>query len=181
MTADRGGTDFRDAGEDDVGMLVELVNSAYRGDVSRQGWTTEAMVLCGQRVDSGRIAELLAQPKTRVLVAEQAGRPVACCELADGGDGSAYFGMFAVQPDAQGGGLGRRVLAEAERIAAEELDSATMRMTVLRQRADLIAWYERRGYRRTGETVPFPYGDERFGLPKREDLVLEELAKPLRR
>ncbi|MFD0776789.1 GNAT family N-acetyltransferase, partial [Streptomonospora algeriensis] len=104
-----------------------------------------------------------------------------CCELADGGDGSAYFGMFAVQPDAQGGGLGRRVLAEAERIAAEELDSATMRMTVLRQRADLIAWYERRGYRRTGETVPFPYGDERFGLPKREDLVLEELAKPLRR
>ncbi|KII00463.1 GCN5 family acetyltransferase [Streptomonospora alba] len=179
MTAEASGPVFRDADEGDVAVLVELVNSAYRGDVSRRGWTTEADLLGGQRVDAGKIADLLARPKTRVLLAEQGGRPVACCELTDGGDGSAYFGMFAVRPEAQGGGLGRRVLAEAERAAAEELGSTAMRMRVLRQRADLIAWYGRRGYRRTGGTVPFPYGDKRFGLPKRDDLVFEELAKPL--
>ncbi|MUL44003.1 GNAT family N-acetyltransferase [Streptomonospora sp. PA3] len=170
---------FRDAGEADVPALVELVNSAYRGDASRRGWTTEADLIGGQRVDSGQIADLLARPKTRVILAERDESLLACCELADGGDGTAYFGMFAVRPGAQGGGLGRRVLAEAERVAAAELGAASLRMTVLRQRSDLIAWYERRGYRRTGATTPFPYGDERFGLPKRDDLVFEELAKPL--
>ncbi|MDT0304154.1 GNAT family N-acetyltransferase [Streptomonospora wellingtoniae] len=172
-------TAFRHAAEDDVAALVDLVNAAYRGDASRQGWTTEADLLGGRRVDAGQIAELLARPGTRVLIAERGGRVAACCELADGGDGSAYFGMFAVWPGAQGGGTGGSVLAEAERTAVEELGCTSMRMTVLRQRADLIGWYERRGYRRTGETAPFPYGDERFGLPKRDDLVFEELAKEL--
>ncbi|GAA1764224.1 GNAT family N-acetyltransferase [Streptomonospora arabica] len=176
---DGGGIVFRDAAEGDVSALVELVNSAYRGGASRQGWTTEADLLGGQRVDSGQIAEALARPGARVLVAERDGRPAACCEVVGGGDGSAYFGMFAVRPGAQGGGLGGSVLAEAERTAAEEMGCTSMRMTVLRQRADLIAWYERRGYRRTGGTAPFPYGDERFGLPKRDDLVFEELAKEL--
>ncbi|QBI52295.1 GNAT family N-acetyltransferase [Streptomonospora litoralis] len=179
VPGESGGTVFRDAAESDVGALVELVNSAYRGDTSRKGWTTEADLLGGQRIDAGQIADLLARPGTRVVVAERDGRLVACCELAVGDDGAGYFGMFSVRPDAQGGGLGGRLLAEAERAAAEELGCDSMRMTVLRQRADLIAWYERRGYRRTGDTAPFPYGDERFGLPKRDDLVFEELAKTI--
>ncbi|WP_460998959.1 GNAT family N-acetyltransferase [Streptomonospora sediminis] len=177
--SDGGEPALRDAVTADIPQLVELVNSAYRGDSSRQGWTTEADLLGGQRVDADGIAELLDRPGTRVVVAERDGRLLACCELAAGGPGTAYFGMFSVRPDAQGSGLGRHMLAEAERTAAGALGCTSIRMTVLRQRTDLIAWYERRGYRRTGNTAPFPYGDERFGLPKRDDLVFDELAKPI--
>lgn len=170
---------FRDAADPDIPALVELVNAAYRGDASRQGWTTEADLLGGQRIDADQVAELLSRPEARVVVADRDGRIEGCCELAGGDDGAAYFGMFSVRPQAQGEGLGRRLLAEAERAAADELGCGSMRMTVLRQRAELIAWYERRGYRRTGATSPFPYGDERFGLPKRDDLVFEELVKTI--
>lgn len=75
--------------------------------------------------------------------------------------------------------MGRRVIAEAERLAAEKWGVRAMRMTVISAREELIAWYERRGYRRTGETTPFPYGDERFGLPLRDDLAFELLVKPI--
>jgi ribosomal protein S18 acetylase RimI-like enzyme len=91
----------------------------------------------------------------------------------------AYFGMFSVRPGLQNGGIGRAVLAEAERIAREDWALPAMRMSVIMQRAELIAWYERRGYARTGEYLPFPYGDERFGRPKREDLKFEVLVKRL--
>ena len=86
--------------------------------------------------------------------------------------------MFAVDPAEQAGsGLGKRVLAEAERIAREEWRCRAMRMTVIVQREELIAWYGRRGYRRTGDYQPFPYGDERFGIPRRDDLRFEVLLK----
>ncbi|MGZ6807861.1 MAG: hypothetical protein ACXVGG_14740, partial [Mycobacteriaceae bacterium] len=71
------------------------------------------------------------------------------------------------------------LLAEAERMALRELACSTMEMTVITQRVELIAWYERRGYRRTGQTQPFPYGDERFGVPRRPDLAFEVLSKQL--
>lgn len=170
---------FRTADDDDTAALVELINSAYRGEGSRRGWTTEADLLGGQRIDPEMVKTLLAEPDTRLLLAEQDARLLACCELKYSAD-TAYFGTFSVRPTAQGRGLGRRVLAEAERVAAQEWGCAHMRMTVLRQREDLIAWYERRGYHRTGRRSPFPYGDERFGLPRRDDLAFEELAKSLR-
>jgi ribosomal protein S18 acetylase RimI-like enzyme len=87
--------------------------------------------------------------------------------------------MFAVRPGSQGGGLGRRVLARAERLAREEWGVREMHMTVISVREELIAWYERRGYRRTGRMAPFPYGDERFGVPRRDDLEFELLVKEL--
>ena len=87
--------------------------------------------------------------------------------------------MFAVDPGEQGSGLGKQVLAEAERIARDGWHCRAMRMTVIVQREELIAWYERRGYRRTGEYQPFPYGDERFGIPRRDDLRFEVLRKEL--
>ncbi len=172
------GLTFRVAADTDIRALVELLNSAYRGDSSRAGWTTEADLLGGQRVDPAAITEALATPDAQLVLAERAGRLVGCCEVQHGGDREAYFGMFAVRPTDQGGGLGSRLLAEAERIAGE-FGCARLRMLVLRQRGDLVAWYERRGYRRTGEESPFPYGDARYGLPKRDDLVFDELAKPL--
>ncbi|WP_116247044.1 GNAT family N-acetyltransferase [Nocardiopsis sp. FIRDI 009] len=176
----RGGSElrYRAAVPDDVPALVELVNSCYRGDVSRRGWTTEADLLDGQRVDEDVMGALLARTNTLVLVAESGGELVACCELQRG-TGGAYFGMFSVRPTAQGSGLGRRVLAEAERIAARTWGCRLMRMKVLKQRSDLIAWYERRGYTNTGRTIPFPYGDASFGLPKRSDLAFVELTREL--
>ncbi|MCW5251275.1 GNAT family N-acetyltransferase [Streptomyces sp. SHP 1-2] len=169
---------FRDATEADVDALVALIESAYRGDSSRAGWTTEADLLEGQRTDPEGVREVIGAPGSRLLAVERDGAVVACCQLERRG-GNAYFGMFAVSPGLQGEGLGRAVMAEAERLVREEWGAAEMHMTVISLREDLIAWYERRGYRRTGRMSPFPYGDERFGIPQRDDLRFELLTKPL--
>ncbi|MGK5499443.1 GNAT family N-acetyltransferase [Streptomyces sp. URMC 125] len=175
---------LRPAGEEDVPALVALVQSAYRGESSRAGWTTEADLLDGQRTDPEGVAGVIRAPGSLLLVAERDGEPVACCQLERRTDGSgqpvAYFGMFAVRPSLQGGGLGGAVLAEAERLARDEWGAREMHMTVITVRAELVAWYERRGYVRTGQRSPFPYGDERFGVPRRPDLEFELLVKPLR-
>ena len=162
----------------DVAALVDLVESAYRGERSRAGWTTEADLLAGQRTDRDMVAEAVSSPGGTVLVVEDGTEIVACCHL-ERRDDHVYFGMFAVAPGRQGGGLGRDLLAQAERHAREQWHSGEMRMTVITQREDLIAWYERRGYVRTGELSPFPYGDERFGVPLRPDLAFETLRKKL--
>ena len=169
---------FRDATDADVDALVELIESAYRGESSRAGWTTEADILDGQRTDRDGVLEVVKAADSRLLTVEREGRIVACCQLEHRGD-HAYFGMFAVSPALQGAGLGRAVMAEAERQAREGWGVTEMHMTVISVREDLIAWYERRGYRRTGRTTPFPYGDERFGIPQRDDLEFELLVKEL--
>jgi len=173
---------FRTATPADIGAIVGLTESAYRGNASRVGWTTEADLLDGQRTDAREVAELIANPNARLLLAEQADRLLASCvveRLVDGDACDGYFGMFSVRPEAQGNGTGRALLAEAERIARDDWHARTMRMTVIDVRAELIAWYERRGYQRTGEYRPFPYGDPRFGIPKRDDLRFEWLVKDL--
>ena len=169
---------FRDAGGADVSAVVSLVESAYRGDVSRQGWTTEADFLDGQRTDPAGVAQIIAKPYSRVLLGERAGQLLACCHLEKQGD-ACYFGMFSVRPTLQGGGVGKQMLEHAERIARDEWKCAKMEMTVISIRNELVAWYERRGYHRTGVFKPFPYGDERFGIPKRDDLRFELLEKSL--
>ncbi|MDF4249150.1 N-acetyltransferase [Streptomyces sp. WMMB303] len=169
---------FRRAAEADIPALTALVESAYRGEASRAGWTTEADLLEGQRTDPEGVAAVVRDAKSILLAVEREGALVACCQLEHRG-AEAYFGMFAVSPLLQGGGVGRAVLAEAERTVRAEWGAERMRMQVIRQREELIAWYERRGYRRTGELSPFPYGDERFGLPQRPDLAFELLVKPL--
>lgn len=169
---------FRDATAADVPVLVALVESAYRGESSRAGWTTEADLLQGQRTDAAAVARAVAEPGSRVLVAAVGGEVVGCCQLERRED-YAYFGMFAVRPAAQGGGLGKAVIAEAERLVREEWGVREMHMTVISLRTELIDWYVRRGYARTGKMSPFPYGDERFGLPLRDDLEFELLVKPL--
>ncbi|GAB3728509.1 GNAT family N-acetyltransferase [Luteimonas pelagia] len=171
---------FRDAAGTDVPAIVDLVTSAYRGDASRAGWTTEADLLDGERIDAGVLRTDIARPRSRIILLEDAGDRslLACAHVAEQ-DGAGYFGMFAVRPGLQSRGLGNAVLAEAERIVREDFGLAMMRMTVIDLRAELIAWYERRGYRRTGRFKPFPYGDERFGRPRRDDLRFEVLEKAL--
>ena len=173
---------FRHATAADIDAIVALVESAYRGDASRAGWTTEADLLDGRRTGADDITACLARARSVIVLAERGGGPdaelVACAHVADE-DGAGYFGMFSVVPTLQGGGVGKQVLSEAERIVHEEFGLAVMRMTVIDVRDELIAFYERRGYRRTGIHKPFPYGDARFGLPKRNDLRFEVLEKPL--
>ncbi|ALO06730.1 Putative acetyltransferase [Streptomyces venezuelae] len=173
-----GRIEYREAVLDDVPVLVPLVESAYRGDASRGGWTTEADILQGQRTDPEGVAAVITAQGSRLLVVERDGEVVACCQLEHRGE-AAYFGMFAVRPELQGAGLGKRIIAEAERRVRELWDVREMHMTVISVREELIAWYERRGYRRTGRMTPFPYGDERFGVPQRDDLRFELLVKPL--
>ncbi|MFD6225421.1 GNAT family N-acetyltransferase [Streptomyces sp. NPDC060232] len=177
-TAQPAALSFRSAVEADVPELVALVESAYRGDASRAGWTTEADYLDGQRTDPDGVRAVIGNPDGVLLVVERAGELVACCHIEHRGD-HAYFGMFAVRPGLQGGGLGKEILAEAERRARDTWGAGEMRMTVVNVREELIAYYVRRGYRRTGELSPFPYGDERFGIPLRDDLAFELLVKTL--
>lgn len=169
---------FSSATPDDVDALVALVTSAYRGDSSRAGWTTEADLLDGNRIDPGVLRADIERPRSQVLLARRDGELLACAHVAVE-DGAGYFGMFAVRPGLQRGGIGKAVLAEAERIVREDWRLPLMRMTVIDLREELIAWYERRGYRRTGIKKPFPAVDPRFGIPKRGDLRFEVLEKAL--
>ena len=170
---------FRAAESGDVAAVVRLVESAYRGESSRAGWTTEADLLDGQRTDPEAVSAIIAATDREVLLGLVDGALVACCELQTRDTGTAYFGMFAVAPTQQGGGIGAQVLSEAERKVVATWGSQMMEMTVIGQRTELIEWYERKGYVRTGETRPFPHGDERFGLPRRDDLEFVVLAKSL--
>ena len=169
---------FRGATLADLDALVELVTSAYRGDASRQGWTTEADFLEGNRIDRDVLARDIERPHSRVLIAERDGEMLACAHVCEE-DGAGYFGMFSVSPSLQGGGIGKALLAESERIVRSEWNLSAMRMTVIDIREELIAFYERRGYARTGIKKPFPYGDPRYGIPTRDDLRFEVLEKTL--
>ncbi len=169
---------FRNAVEADIPALVPLVTSAYRGDASRAGWTTEADLLDGNRIDPDVLRGDIVRPGSRVLLAERAGILLGCAHVSIE-DGAGYFGMFSIRPDLQGAGLGKLLLVEAERVVREEWKLPAMRMTVIDVREELIAFYERRGYRRTGIKKPFPATDPRFGIPRRDDLRFEVLEKPL--
>lgn len=171
--------DFKPATPADVADLHALVTSAYRGDSARRGWTHEADLLGGQRTDEAALLGAIADPRGAILLARQAGTAVACVHVREVAPARAYLGMLSVKPDLQAAGLGRRMIENAETYARETLAASVMEMTVIRQRSELIAWYERRGYRLTDETRPFPATDPRFGLPKRGDLMFVVLEKAL--
>ena len=166
----------------DAEALAAFINRAYRGVAAREGWSHEADMLGGQRTDIAMIAAEIAGPGAfLVMRAAEHGDILACVSTrvrqTAGGD-SCYLGMLAVDPDRQGRGIGRRMVAFAE-ARARSAGCVAAEITVIHLRATLIAWYERLGYRTTGRSEPFPYGDERFGLPKRDDLRLMVLEKPL--
>ena len=170
---------FAEATVDDLPELHTLVHGAYRGDSARRGWTHEADLLDGQRIDRPSLEAALVDPTQLILLTRQTGVLTGCVQISDRGDGLAYLGMLSVDPARQAGGLGRRLVAAAEVAARDQFGAARMEMTVIVQRTELIAWYQRLGYVRTGETRPFPATDPRFGLPRRDDLAFTVLARSL--
>jgi ribosomal protein S18 acetylase RimI-like enzyme len=164
----------------DIADYVELVASAYRGEGSKQGWTTEADILGGQRLDAEMAEDMHAETDSVILlVRDGEGRAVASVYLREPENGQAYLGVLAVSPLGQGKGVGSALINLAEAWAAERWGAKAMRMSVINKRDELIAYYERRGYERTSEVEPFPYGDERFGVPKVDDLEFVLLLKQL--
>ena len=178
-SSSKGDLTFRRATASDVDAIVALVNSAYRGETSRAGWTTEAEILGGQRTDAEEIAHLIAEDGSAILLCLRGGEIIGSVHVERMDAATAYLGMLVIRPVLQGQGLGRCLMDEAERFARAEWDATRMQMQVITLRHELIAYYERRGYRRTGETRPFPATDPRFGLPKVEDLMFEVLEKSL--
>ena len=170
---------FREAARDDISALVELVNVAYRRPSDYQGWLTEADLVDGQRTDADDLSGMLARPDNLLLLAECEGYLLVSCRLEKLTAVGCRIGMFAVHPRCQRVGLGRMMLARAEREVRERWHCSTMYMDVVAQRGELIAWYERCGYDRTGRQKPFQCTDPRFGIPRRTDLYFVELRKEL--
>ena len=167
--------------EADYPAIVELANSAYRGTGSTQSWNIETGIVAGQRLNEELLREdLAAKPDAHLLLYrdEPGGPLLGTVWLEPKANDAWYLGLLTIRPDVQNRQLGRTLLAAAEDFA-RNAGGRRMRMTVLHVRDTLIGWYERRGYRRTGETQPFPYGDERFGTPLRDDLHFLILEKEL--
>lgn len=169
--------EFTQANDSHIPALVKLVNSAYRGDSSKAGWTTEADLLLGQRVDAEGLKEQINKEDSVVLIAEDedADKILGCVHIEKRGS-RCYLGMLTVDPTLQGKGLGKQLVDECEAFA-QFWDCHQIYMTVIAQRTELIAWYEKLGFKNTKKTEPFPYGDERFGIPQVPDLVFTILEK----
>ena len=162
---------FRAATLDDVAALHPLIERAYRGDTAKAGWTHEADLLFDDRTSADELTALVADPDRVILLAHRDGALVGCVQVARIGDDRAYLGMLTVEPSLQASGLGRRLLAAAEAEAVARFAARRMEMTVIHRRAELIAWYQRRGYAPTGETRPFPVAPPR---PELDFVVLEK-------
>jgi ribosomal protein S18 acetylase RimI-like enzyme len=165
--------------EADYPAIIKLVNAAYRGHGAVESWNIESGIIEGTRLTDSLLREdLAAKPQAHFLVhRDPEGRSIiGTVWLEPVEDHAWYLGLFTVDPAIQNQQLGRRLLSAAEEFAKAR-GARSIRMGVLSVRDTLIAWYERRGYARTGETEPFPYGDDRFGKPLRENLVFAILEK----
>jgi len=163
------------AKEKDVASLVALMDSAYRGEDSKQGWTSEADLFIGnKRTDVTTVTNLIKKPGAVFLKYTNEEGRIEGCVFLHSKDSKLYLGMFSVSPFAQGKGIGKKILAAAEDYAKEN-SCSSIYMTVITVREKLIAWYEKSGYKKTGKVLPFPV-DERYGIPTQplEMLVLEK-------
>jgi ribosomal protein S18 acetylase RimI-like enzyme len=163
----------------DVVGIVQLINSAYRGEASRKGWTTEADILEGLRTTTAEVAKMIQSEQSFMLIGVVRDEIVAtiCCQWqALAGHNTAHFGMIAVKPSLQNKGYGKQIIQAAEAITRREWSVVGYHMAVISIRHELIAFYERLGYMRTGEFVEFPLAPDLW-QPKVEGLNLQYLAK----
>lgn len=160
----------------DVARVAALIERAYRGPQAATGWTNEAAILTGPRSSPAEVENLIRDGNSRFVLALDDETLVGCALIQEHADG-AYFGMFAIDPAIQGGGLGKALVARCERAAKELWQAAFLRLTVISLREPLIEWYERRGFVRTGEHEPFPFDKATGALRTDFDLIV--LEKPL--
>lgn len=159
---------------DNVSTLTQLINSAYRGESSRKGWTTEANLLEGIRTTEQELTEILEDQKNTILKFTENNRIIGCVLLIEK-EHQLYLGMLTVSPELQNSGLGKQLLQQAE-IHASALGLTKIVMTVISVREELIAWYKRNGYLATGAREPFPVSDVHIPISKHplEFIVLEK-------
>ncbi|WP_423396319.1 GNAT family N-acetyltransferase [Burkholderia sp. LMG 21824] len=170
---------YRAASEQDIDALVELVNAAYRPTTAAAGWTHESALIDGPRITPLLLAATLRAPDAVLLVAEIDGGIAGCIEVRKDGD-AAYIGTLAVAPSMQDRGLGKALLNEAEQFAVRRWKIGTAVMVVLSARHELIDFYLRRGYMRTGERTGYPF-DAGVGRPRDENLTIETLTRNIAR
>jgi ribosomal protein S18 acetylase RimI-like enzyme len=168
---------FRCALISESAAIAALVNAAYRGESSRQGWTTEADLLDGLRTTAADVQQLIESEHSVILVCVSGDDLIASVCLEKKAD-AAYIGMFVVNPTMQGSGIGKQLLTYAESYAVEQWSVSRFCMHVITQRDALISFYERRGYRRTGVVKAFPVNPEMW-QPKKTGLQFELLEKPV--
>ncbi len=164
------------ASKEDIQVLVALINSAYRGDASKKGWTTEANLLKGDlRTDISTLTGLIENPQSVILKYTTAENVIAGSVYLEIQEKGLYLGMLTVSPQLQAAGIGRQLLVAAEEYAKEK-ECPCIFMSVISVRHELIAWYERHGYKNSGETKPFP-DDDRFGIPTQflEFIIMEKI------
>jgi N-acetylglutamate synthase-like GNAT family acetyltransferase len=161
----------------DCPALNKLINSAYRGEYSRQGWTTEADLLDGTRTDEKGVEEIINKKGSVILKYVEDGKILGCVRL-DKKDKKLYLGMLTVEPSLQNKGIGKILLKTSEDEARKQ-NCNSIYMTVISVRDELIGWYKRHGYYDTGKRQPFNSSDPRFGIPKMklEFVVLEKELK----
>lgn len=167
----------------DAQDIAALINSAYRGETSRAGWTTEADILDGLRTTTQEVASIIKREDSFILVGVLRDQIVAtiCCEKQDAyGRNIAHLGMIAVKPSLQNKGHGTSMIQAAEAMTAREWRVVGFHMAVITLREELIAFYERLGYARSGEFKNFPENSELW-QPKVADLTLEYLVKIIKR
>jgi GNAT superfamily N-acetyltransferase len=162
----------------DLPALHALVERAYRGETARGGWSHEADLLTGPRTSVEELRSFL-EAGEHLLVWRVEGAIRACVRLVQLREGLVYLGMLTVDPELQGDGLGKRLLAAAEGYACDELGAARMEMQVFSRRRELLSFYERRGYRPTGERRPFPYAEWPAAGALYDDLEFVVLEKEL--
>jgi ribosomal protein S18 acetylase RimI-like enzyme len=161
----------------DIPDILVLVNSAYRGEASKKGWTTEADLLDGIRIDDRSLREILIKQDATLLKYISQSDEIEGCVYLEKYDEDLYLGMLSVSPFKQSKGIGKQLLEASEEYARQEGLKAVV-MTVISVRTELIAWYERMGYKQTGELKPFP-NDTRFGIPKQplQFIVMKKLLE----
>ena len=163
----------------DLPALQALIHQAYRGKPSSRTWTHEGHLVTGQRVDQEMMIEHFQTPRAVFTILESQGEALACAYVKETTPGQVYIGLISVEPSLHAMGLGKQILDWTEAVAVKEFDAYEAELSVITERTELWAWYQRRGYVDCNKVIPFPEGNARFGIVQKSGMKLGFLKKRL--